>query len=80
MTTKVIVPNSIPVLICTSCGRGFLVMPRGSVDIDPVWRVVSTGQEGGVCGGEIRAVDRIFANQVADNYQEDPEWLHGKRN
>lgn len=78
----IINPNSPAVIICTSCGRGFLVMPRSEgVDLDPIWRWAGAGREGGVCGGEIKIVDRTFAENVAKQYEQigGDEWLQGKR-
>lgn len=48
------------VLVCDGCGKGFLAMPPGRVDIDPRWRVVFTDRpwkESGICGGAILAID-----------------------
>lgn len=60
-----IITNNQPVIICTSCGKGFLVRPREGVDLDPVWRV-NKGPEAGVCGGEIRIVERVFAMKIVE--------------
>jgi len=56
-------------------------MPPSGVDIDPIWRILGIREDGGVCGGEIKAVDRLFAAKVAEQYVEigGDEWLRGKR-
>ena len=75
-------PNGQPVIICTACGKGFLCMPIGNVDEDAIWRWAGQNLEGGVCGGEIKIVDRSFAMQVATQYEtigDSEEWLRGKR-
>lgn len=57
------------VLICDGCGKGFLAMPPGRVDIDPRWRIMwrrGGGRESGICGGAILAVDINKAMRLAN--------------
>lgn len=42
-----------PVLICTKCGRGFLTAQPAAIDQYPLWKVLSVGEEGEICGGHI---------------------------
>lgn len=41
-----------PVMICNTCGRGFLVNPGSKIDPVPVW-FTGDAASGGTCGGEI---------------------------
>lgn len=62
-----------PVFVCTRCGRGFLTaQPRHRgvmVDQYPLWAVLSTmdlGEGGDVCMGEVTALTRLRATQIAE--------------
>jgi hypothetical protein len=58
--------NARLVLMCDDCGRGFLVPQPGGVDNQPIWWTMG-GEEGGICGGAIRAFDIRKAMWIADN-------------
>lgn len=54
-----------PVLICSKCQRGFLTAQPRNIDQYPLWKVLSSKDEGPVCGGEIRQQQR--AGGYAEN-------------
>jgi hypothetical protein len=51
------------------------------VDIEPVWLVLSTLQNGGECGGALMMVSRSQAMDIADRYEKigSDQWLRGQR-
>jgi hypothetical protein len=70
-----------PVIICDLCGKGFLTMITGGVDIDPIWVMLGARENGGICGGALTLVSRSRAIQIADDYEQigGDEWLRGRR-
>lgn len=50
-----------PVMICSSCGKGFIVAPRGMLDPDPVWHIASTNERGKFCGGTVKMISKEAA-------------------
>jgi hypothetical protein len=69
-----------PIMICATCGVGFLRNPGSKVHPTPVWFVgfeKGGPTSGGTCGGEIRMRDRrtqihYLDLTEAENDQNDP--------
>ncbi len=47
-----------PVFVCELCGRGFLVMPPGGIDVWPIWGWTEAEKSEGMCAGHVVAADR----------------------
>ena len=58
-----------PVMVCDSCGRGFLRNPGSKIDPVPVW-FTTDADSGGTCGGRIRMLNR-YAQILRLDQQED---------
>lgn len=59
------------VLICSGCGRGFLRMPPGGVDVWPIWGWTEIRKADGMCAGRIEAINRASATRMAANWEID---------
>jgi hypothetical protein len=70
-----------PVIICDACGKGFLRWSGDGVDIEPVWFLLSSGMNGGTCGGALVMISRHTAIEIADRFEQigAEAWLKGQR-
>lgn len=57
-----------PVMICTGCGRGFLVSPGSKLDPVPVW-FTSFSRSEGSCLGRIMMADRRMQIHNIDQWE-----------
>ena len=58
-----------PVLICNVCFKGFLRMPRGAIDVHPVWGWTELARSDGMCGGTVYLINRASAIRQAEKWE-----------
>lgn len=61
--------RSEPVMICNVCSKGFLRMPKGAIDVHPVWGWTELIRAEGMCGGTVQMINRASAIRQAEKWE-----------